>query len=56
MHQHLMRAYHALGRRAEALATYRRCWKTLATVLKLAPSPATEALYKALQASQFPAP
>ena len=35
--------YSRLGRHAEALATYRRCRETLAKVLKLTPSPATQA-------------
>lgn len=45
-HQGLMRCYHALGRRAEALATYERCRQLLAARFGIAPSPQTEALYR----------
>jgi LuxR family maltose regulon positive regulatory protein len=46
----LMRVYLATGRRAEALATYQRCHRVLASQLGLAPSPATEALARAAKA------
>lgn len=44
----LMRCYHVLGRRAEALTTYRRCREILGRHLGIVPSPQTEALYQQL--------
>jgi DNA-binding SARP family transcriptional activator len=49
-HQGLMTGYRKLGRRAEALAAYRRCRETFAATLGIAPSPETEALHRALRA------
>jgi len=43
-----MICYRELGRRAEALSAYRRCRKMLSTILGIAPSPQTEAIYKSL--------
>jgi DNA-binding SARP family transcriptional activator len=47
-YQGLMRCYHVLGRRAEALTTYRRCQEILDRHLGVVPSPQTEALYQQL--------
>lgn len=44
-----MRCQAASGRRAEALATYQRCEKTLATLLGIEPAAETRALYQALR-------
>ncbi len=48
-YQGLMLCYQALGRRAEALAVYQRCYSTLTGVLGVEPSARTEALRRALQ-------
>ena len=48
LYQELMICYRELGRRAEALSAYRRCRKMLSTVLGIAPSPQTEAIFKSL--------
>lgn len=47
-YQQLMICCQHLGRRSEALAVYQRCRKTLAMVLSIAPSPATEAIRRCL--------
>ena len=47
-YQRLMVVYRQLDRRAEALAVYERCSKTLAAALGIKPSAATQALYRAL--------
>jgi len=47
-YQRLMAAYQKLDRRAEALAVYERCSKTLAAALGIKPSAATQALYRGL--------
>ncbi len=47
-YQRLMVVYQKLDRRAEALAVYERCSKTLAAALGIKPSAATQALYRAL--------
>lgn len=47
-HRRLMACYHKLGRRAEALATYRKCRETLADVLGVEPSPKTQEIYRSL--------
>ena len=47
-----MRCQAALGQRAEALSTYRRCRQMLATVLGIEPAAPTRALYVALMANQ----
>jgi len=44
----LMRTYHQLGRRAEALQTYQRCRDVLKNELRVLPSPSTEALRNAI--------
>lgn len=49
LYQHLMRAYHTLGRHAEALAVYSRCKNTLRELLGVAPSQDTESLRGALE-------
>ncbi len=43
-YQGLMRCYHKLGRKAEALSVYERCRKTLSSVLGVEPSPLTESV------------
>ena len=48
-HRHLMRCYHAQGRIAEAIGTYRRCRDVLFRSLGVEPSPATQAAYQALK-------
>ena len=44
----LMLCQHTVGRRNEALCTYRRCREQLAAVLGVEPSPDTERMYRAL--------
>lgn len=50
-YQKLMLAYRSLGRRAEGLATYERCKRTLHTLLGVAPSPESESLRQSLEVS-----
>ena len=50
LYRGLMECHRALGRRAEALAVYQRCRRALAAGLGVQPSPATEALHRALRA------
>lgn len=47
-YQRLMVCQHQLGQRAESLATYQRCKKTLQTHLGVAPSAITESLYRSV--------
>ena len=47
-YQRLMAVYQKLDRRAEALAVYERCAKTVAAALGIKPSAATQALYRDL--------
>ncbi len=47
-YQRLMVVYQHLDRRADALAAYERCGKTLAAALGIKPSAASQALYRAL--------
>lgn len=49
LYQVLMLCYRALDRRAEAIKVYRRCEKTLAAGLGVAPGGGTVALYQSLQ-------
>jgi DNA-binding SARP family transcriptional activator len=42
----LMQAYRNLGRKAEAIKTYRRYQSVLSTSLGVEPSPEAEALYR----------
>ncbi|MEW6683466.1 MAG: BTAD domain-containing putative transcriptional regulator [Nitrospirota bacterium] len=49
-YQRLMLGYQTLGRRAEALATYRRCRETLHAQLQIPPSPATETIHQQIRA------
>ncbi len=49
LYRGLMQCHRALGRRAEALAVHERCRRALAAGLGVAPSPATEALRRALR-------
>ena len=51
-YQGLMRCHAALGRHADALGAYRQLRETLAVTLGIDPSPATQALYRTLQASR----
>ena len=46
----LMRAHEARGALTEALSVYRRCEKTLGSILGIRPSPETEVLYRGLRA------
>lgn len=48
-YQGLMRCYERLDRRAEALATYRRLRQILSVTLGLAPSAASERIYRSLK-------
>lgn len=48
-YQGLMRCYHHLDRRAEAVSTYRRLRQILSVTLGLPPSATTERLYKSLK-------
>ncbi len=48
LYQGVMRCYQQMNRRAEALAVYRRMRQTLSVILGVKPSPASEALYRAL--------
>jgi DNA-binding SARP family transcriptional activator len=48
-YQGLMRCYHQLDRRAEAISTYRRLKQILSVTLGLPPSATTERLYKSLK-------
>jgi LuxR family transcriptional regulator, maltose regulon positive regulatory protein len=48
LYRHLMLCYRALERPAEAIAVYRRCERTLAAALGVAPAPKTVALYQHL--------
>jgi DNA-binding SARP family transcriptional activator len=50
-YRELMRCYEQLGRRAEALRVAERCRATLATVLGVDPSPATQAIARRLARS-----
>ena len=45
----LMACHHRLGRRAEALAVYERCRKTLSLLQGIDPSRETEALYQRIK-------
>lgn len=48
LHRQIILCQAALGHRAEALAAYERCRKTLSTMLGIEPAPETEALHRAL--------
>jgi DNA-binding SARP family transcriptional activator len=48
-YQRVMLGYQSMGRRAEALATYRRCRETLHAQLQISPSPATEAIHQQIR-------
>jgi LuxR family maltose regulon positive regulatory protein len=48
LYRDLMVCYKVLGRQAEAEKLYRRCCKTLSTVLGIEPSSETKAIYKTL--------
>jgi DNA-binding SARP family transcriptional activator len=48
-YQGLMRCYHRLGRRSEAIAAYQRLRQILSITLGLAPSAASERLYQSLR-------
>ena len=50
-YQRLMLSYQTLGRRAEALSTYRRCREALNTHLQILPSPATEAIHQQIRSA-----
>ncbi|MFO1319356.1 MAG: BTAD domain-containing putative transcriptional regulator [Burkholderiales bacterium] len=54
-HQGLMRCYRALGRPTEAIGAFRRLRQTLSVVLGVAPSAASECLYREVLAG-LPAP
>jgi LuxR family maltose regulon positive regulatory protein len=48
-YQRLMKCYQQMGKRAEALAVYKRCYQILSSVLGIEPSPETEAFKRALK-------
>lgn len=48
----LMACYHTLGRRAEAIAVYQRCRKTLSLLQGVEPSRETEALFQKIKAAR----
>jgi DNA-binding SARP family transcriptional activator len=48
-YRRLMICLHRLGRGAEALSAYQRCRKTLSTVLGVAPSPETVAVFRSVR-------
>jgi LuxR family transcriptional regulator, maltose regulon positive regulatory protein len=48
-YQRLMKCYQKMGKRAEALAAYKRCYQILSSVLGIEPSPETEAIRKMLK-------
>ena len=48
-YQCLMKCYQQMGKRAEALAVYQRCYQILSSVLGIEPSPETEAIRRALK-------
>ena len=48
-YQYLMKCYQQMGKRAEALAVYKRCYQILSSVLGIEPSPETEAIKRALK-------
>jgi LuxR family transcriptional regulator, maltose regulon positive regulatory protein len=52
LYRRLMQCYTKLGRYAEALAVYQRCYKTLTTVLSVEPAPQTVELYREIQGGQ----
>ena len=52
LYRHLMLCRHAAGQKSEAVAAYERCRKMLGSVLRIAPSPETEALYRVIISSQ----
>jgi LuxR family transcriptional regulator, maltose regulon positive regulatory protein len=52
LYRRLMQCYIKLGRYAEALAVYQRCYKTLTTVLGVEPAPQTMELYREIQGGQ----
>ncbi|MBI5409693.1 MAG: AAA family ATPase [Nitrospirae bacterium] len=45
-YQHLMKCYHQLGRKAEAVAVYEKCRNVLSSSLGVNPSPETERIYR----------
>jgi len=47
-YQRLMKCYRQMGKRAEAIAIYKRCCQILSAVLGIEPSPETEVIYKTL--------
>jgi DNA-binding SARP family transcriptional activator len=47
-YQQLMICYHKLGRKAEAVTTYRRCHTRIAAVLNITPSSKTEEIYNSV--------
>lgn len=51
LHQHLMRIYYAQGRVAEALQAYHQFRQLLAAALEIAPSLATQSLYRTITQS-----
>lgn len=53
-YQGLMRCYDKLERRSEAISAYRRLKQILSITLGLAPSAATERLYKSLRDNEIP--
>jgi DNA-binding SARP family transcriptional activator len=48
LYQNLMLCYQRLGQKAEAMAVYDRCRKTLSAALGIEPSSKTQTLYRSL--------
>ena len=47
-YQRLMKCHQRMGKRAEAIAVYKRCCHILSSVLEIEPSPETKAIYREL--------
>ncbi|OGQ07917.1 MAG: hypothetical protein A2026_22245 [Deltaproteobacteria bacterium RBG_19FT_COMBO_46_12] len=54
LYQQLMTCYQGLGRKAEALAVYHQCRKTLSSVLGIEPSAKTEAIHRSIIENRCP--
>jgi two-component SAPR family response regulator len=48
VYQRIMKCYQKLGLRAEALAAYKRCCRSIKQVFGVGPSPETETIYKSI--------
>jgi two-component SAPR family response regulator len=48
-YQRIMKCYQKMGKRAEALTVYKRCYQMLSSVLGIEPSPETEGIMRSLK-------